>query len=67
MAVAASDDTFYILNKAFWQKWQAYVGLPRKDSFSSVVLEKSVSQGSDKEKSRRPIGIGNDVLRISAQ
>ena len=33
LAIASQSDQFYLLNKAFWQKWSAYVGLPRKDSF----------------------------------
>lgn len=33
LARASQSDIFYILNKTFWQKWSAYVGLPRKDTF----------------------------------
>ena len=58
LAQAASGDTFYLLNKAFWQKWTSYVGLPRKDTFNSVQLERSASQVSVREeKARRPAAI----------
>ena len=40
LATASDKDIFYLLNKAFWQKWQSYVGLPRKDSFNLANLEK---------------------------
>ena len=33
LAIASQSDQFYLLNKSFWQKWSAYVGLPRKDTF----------------------------------
>jgi len=39
LAVASSDDTFYILAKSFWQRWSSYVGLPRVDTFG-VSFEK---------------------------
>jgi len=60
LATASDKDVFYLLNKAFWQKWQAYVGLPKKDSFAAgiVSLEKSQgSAGAQSDRARRPVAI----------
>ena len=65
LAVASSEDCFYLLTKSFWQKWAAYVGLPRKDSFG-VQLEKSNSMGKESERARRPLSIQNEFLRLSS-
>jgi len=34
LAKSVAEDTHNVLAKAFWQRWCAYVGLSRKDTFS---------------------------------
>ena len=70
LSTAKSQDTFYILNKAFWLKWLAFVGLPRKDSFNFervTSTNSAVSASSiDSQRQRRPVSIQNEVFRTSS-